>query len=642
MTVVEEVKDRLDIAEIIGETVQLRKSGKNFVGFCPFHPNTRTPAFVVFPDTGTWRCFGACNEGGDVLKFVMKKEGWDFPQALSHLAERAGIELRPRTPQQEAAEEARNQLRELLEAAVTFYRHNLLHSEAGQGVREYLQGRGLGTEILESFGIGYAPDSWEATMNYLREKGCSEANLADAGMVTERDSGGHYDRFRNRIMFPIRDARGRMAGFGARIVDPTDVPKFLNSPQTSLFDKSRILYGLDKARRSIRMTDQVVIVEGYLDVIALHQAGYQNAVSPMGTALSEPQLRELKRYSRNMVLALDSDVAGSQATLRGLTVARQTLDRDPDPVFDARGLVRHEGRLDAEIRVVALPEGMDPDDVVVEDAKAWTRLLESAKPIVNYVTEAMLAGKNLEDAKVKAEVARQVLPLIEDVADPVEREAYRQSLARRLKVDERALLPARPQRSRPRSSAPAAQEPEAGSGQNRAQNEHFCLALLLTEPEFCYRVDRQLHALGLEGLSSLDFGGTEEQMIFQAIRSALAQVEVEPMQRWRELLQGSVLEHAEMLISGVTDLNLDAPQVAEAVASDFLRLRRSRVEEMLRQLGFQQQAIQETEPSPESREDLRSLAQQVQGFIAQKQSLDQALAGRSSLPQDSGSAAGWV
>jgi DNA primase len=642
MTVVEEVKDRLDIADIVGESVTLKKAGKNLTGFCPFHANTRTPAFVVFPDTGTWRCFGACNEGGDIFRFVMKKEGWDFPQALSYLAERAGVELRPATPRQQQEEEAFGRLRELLEQSATFYRHALQHTSEGQQALGYLQGRGLKGEALEAFGIGYAPKSWDALLQHLQAKGFSEAELLEAGMVSEREGGGHYDRFRHRIMFPIRDARGRMAGFGARVMDPADQPKFLNSPQTPLFDKSALLYGLDQARKAIRAAEQAVLVEGYLDVVALHQAGYRNVVSPMGTALSERQLRSLKRFSRNIVLALDADAAGSQATLRGLNVARQALDREMDPVFDARGLVRHEGRLDSDIRVLALPAGKDPDEVVTEDPAAWPGMLETAKPIVQYVTDVLLAGRELDDPKVKAEVARQVLPLIEDVVDPVEREAYRQELARKLRVDERAVMaPSRGYRLR--RSRPAAR-PEAEQASHRparAPLDDFCLGLLLADPELSYRIDRQLLTLGLEALSSQDFAGTTAQLIFQAVRSALSQVEIEPGRRWRELLPEAVIEQAEALAAQVGELDFGLPRVVEAITADFLRLRMRRVEEMLQELGFQQQSVQENELLDQAREDMRELAGQVQQFISQKQRLDQALADRSSLLQGSPAGAGW-
>jgi len=261
MSVIDEVKDRIDIVEVIGESVKLRKSGKNYSGFCPFHPNTRTPAFAVFPESGTWRCFGACNEGGDVFSFLMKKEGWDFSEALRILAERAGVELRPHGSAEQAVDEAHQRLRTLLEAVIPFYRHNLLQTPTGAPVLDYLLARNLSEHALEKFEIGYAPNSWDATLSYLMDKGYRQQELKDSGMVSERESGGVYDRFRHRIMIPIRDVRGRMAGFGARVVDPEDVPKFLNSPQTALFDKGRMLYGLDKARKAIRTTDQAVIVE---------------------------------------------------------------------------------------------------------------------------------------------------------------------------------------------------------------------------------------------------------------------------------------------------------------------------------------------------------------------------------------------
>ncbi|HOG80059.1 MAG TPA: DNA primase, partial [Anaerolineaceae bacterium] len=388
MSNIDEIKSRVDIVDLVSETVKLRKSGKNYTGFCPFHPNSRTPAFVVFPESGTWRCFGQCNEGGDIFKFVMKKEGWDFPEALRHLAERAGIKLEPLTPERQEEEDAHERLRALLEDAVTFFKHHLLQNAAGKSARDYLTRRGLTDATIETFGLGYALDSWDAGLRYFTGKGYSTADLLAVGLITERQgSEGFYDRFRNRIMFPIRDPLGRMAGFGARILDPNDVPKFLNSPQTALFDKGRLLYGLDQARKAIRSADQVVIVEGYLDVIVLHQAGFANTVSPMGTALTEDQIRLLKRFSRRMVLALDADAAGEKATLRGLEVARQSLDRSDEMGFDARGLLRHEARLQADLRVTTLPPGADPDEVALADPQAWAKIIAEARPIVVHVME---------------------------------------------------------------------------------------------------------------------------------------------------------------------------------------------------------------------------------------------------------------
>jgi DNA primase len=625
MTAVDEVKERTDIVELIGETVKLRKSGRNYTGFCPFHPNTRTPAFVVFPDTGTWRCFGACNEGGDAFRFLMKKEGWDFPETLRFLAQRAGVDLGRRAMEAEAEPEAHARLREALEAAAAFYRHQLIETPAGRPVLDYLHGRGLEDPILESFQVGYAPDSWTATHQQLTAKGFTDRELADAGLTTEGREGTPGDRFRHRILIPIRDGRARLCGFGARAIDPHDQPKFLNSPQTSLFDKGHLLFGLDRARRSIRQQEQAVIVEGYMDVMALHQAGFANAVSPMGTALTEDQLRLLKRSTRRMVLALDADAAGDQATLRGLTLARQTLDRESDPVFDARGLLRFEGRLNAEIRVVSLPAGKDPDDIVRENPEAWQALVTGARPVVEYVLDVLTSTRPVDDPKVKAEIVQQMRPLIEDVADSVERDAYLQLLARRLQVDERALGEPRPEaRPRRRGRTETAAPPPVAAPTTDPKFERFCLGLFLRDPELLYRVDRRFQALGLDRLAAEDFTATERQVVFQAVRASLQQDEVEPRQHWRHDLDPAILEAAEAMVEAAGRVEADAGRLAAEAEAHSLRLRRRRLQSDITLLRFQLQAAQE-EPSEAG--DVRLLAHDVQRLGGQKDIIDRALSG---------------
>src|SRR5574341_1958541 len=395
-TITDEIKSKIDITDLVSEAgVKLRHAGKNYTGFCPFHDNKHTPAFVVWPDTGTWRCFGQCNEGGDIFKFVMKRDNLDFKEALNKLAERAGVEvpayIKP-TPEQK---EAYDHLRKLLEDALIFYRSHLI---ANKDILNYLRGeRGLTDASVETFGLGYAPKAWDSALSHFTQRGYSEKDLLEAGLASERDSGGYYDRFRHRIMIPIRDENGLMSGFGARIVDPNDIPKFLNSPETPIFSKGRLLYGLDRARKPIRAADQAVIVEGYLDVIALHQAGYENVVSPMGTALTEDQLRLLKRFTRKIILALDPDTAGQKALLRGLDAARQAMDREGEFRFDARGLLRNEARLQADLRVASLPDDLDPDEIVARDPAQWKQLIEAAKPIVMHVMETLAAGRRSEE-----------------------------------------------------------------------------------------------------------------------------------------------------------------------------------------------------------------------------------------------------
>ena len=537
MTATDEIKARLDIVDIVSESVQLRRTGKNHTGFCPFHANSRTPAFVVFQETGTWRCFGECNDGGDIFKYVMKKEGYDFPEALRILAERAGVELKPQTPEQQAQYEEYDRLREMMEETVTFYRHNLNNTAAGKSALEYLHERGLNDATIEAFGIGYAPKSWDATSNYFKSKGFTEQELTEAGMVTARDFGGTYDRFRHRVMIPIRDERGRMAAFGARILNPEDMPKYLNSPQTDIFDKGRILFGFDKARKAIRSQDQVVIVEGYMGVLAPHQHNFANVVATMGTALTENHLRLIKRYTRKIVLAMDSDAAGMKATLRGLEVARQTLDREAEERFDARGLMRNEARLQADIRVTTLPPEMDPDDVIKRDPKEWERLIATAKPIVVHVMDTLALDRNLDDPKTKTEIAQQVMPLIEDIPNSIERDTYRQQLARLLKVDERTLLgSASPQKSRRQRyrRSEHRQKPEKiqesfGTVSMDYRRESHILGVLVRNPEIIYQIDRGLKEHGLEPLSAHDFQHTDHQMIYRLIHQSLDQGESEPL-----------------------------------------------------------------------------------------------------------------
>ncbi len=591
-SVIDEIKARIDLVDLVSETVQLRRSGKNYTGFCPFHSNTRTPAFAVFQDTGTWRCFGECNEGGDIFGFVMKKEGWDFAEALRFLADKAGVQLKPHTPEEQAAAEEHDNLRQLLEDAVIFFRHNLLNTPAGQQALDYLHRRGLKDETIEAFGLGYAPSAWEALTSHFRARRISERELLEAGLVSERESGGVHDRFRHRITFPIRDERGRMAGFGARILNPEDVPKFLNSPQTPIFDKGRLLYGLDRARKAIRAAEQAVIVEGYLDVIALHQAGFEQAVSPMGTALTEHQMRLLKRLSHRIVLALDADAAGDKATLRGLQIARQSMDHESEAVFDARGLIGYEARLQADIRVTALPPGMDPDEVVNRDPQEWQRLVDQAKPVVLHVMETLAASRDVSDPKVKSEIAAQVLPLIQDVSNPIERDTYRQSLARLLRVDERRLpgeggftrRPAR--RASLKPSAQPALEPLRSAAAGSYAMEAFALGVLLRRPDLLYRVDRDLQKFGLQRISPDDFQHADHRAILRLLQELIDQDVAEPLNHVLNRLSLPMMEIADDLLARTAKLDPNDERVLGDLLRALLDMRKSSLAQSLEFLRF--------------------------------------------------------
>ncbi len=625
MSPIDEIKSRIDIVDLVSETVKLRRSGKNYTGFCPFHANTHTPAFVVFPESGTWRCFGQCNEGGDIFRYVMKKEGWDFPEALKRLAERAGVQLQPLAQEDRASAEEHERLRTLLEEAVTFYRHQLFHTPPGQAALDYLHRRSLKDETIEAFGLGYAPHAWEAASGYFAGKGYTLQELGEAGLVSERESGEQFDRFRHRIMFPIRDPSGRMAGFGARILDPNDVPKFLNSPQTVLFDKGRLLYGLDQARKAIRAQDQAVIVEGYLDVIALHQGGFPNTVSPMGTALTEDQLHLLKRFTRRFVLALDADAAGQKATLRGLELARQALDHGQELAFDARGLLRHEARLQADVRVTTLPAGMDPDEVVNRDPAEWAAILQAARPVVIHVMETLAAGRDLDDPKVKSEIAARVLPLVEDVPNPVEREDYRQRLARLLRVNERALIGSRPAPARTRRRrTPAAENGPAAPALTPMQPsqaaETFVLKTLLRRPDTLYLLDRSLQKASLGRMALQDFDHTDYQLLLRLVQQALEQDELEPQQYVLANIPEALQDLAQELLQPPTRPDPPLEAQLDALYRAVIRLRSNHLTESLEQIIYLQEDLQQ-------QGDLRALPYQdlLLQHIRARDLLDRAL-----------------
>jgi len=596
MTVVDDIKDRLDIVEIVGQTVKLRRTGKNYIGFCPFHSNTRTPAFVVFPETQTWRCFGQCNEGGDLFGYMMKREGWDFNEALKQLAERAGVTLAQHTPETKANEQARQDLSAILEEAAAFFRQQMLTNPSGKKALDYLHKRGLTDETIKVWGLGYAPESWSALLDHLRQKNFQPDLIVAAGLMTERDDGSIYDRFRHRLMFPIRGPYGQLVGFGGRILNPDDVPKYLNSPATDLFDKGRLLYGLDLARKSVRSLNQAVIVEGYMDVIGLHQAGFSNAVSPMGTALTEDQFRLIKRLTRNIILALDPDAAGQNATLKGLETARKVMDQESEIRFDSRGLMRFEQHLNADIRVTALPGQKDPDEIVLEDPEAWKHIIANAKPVVVHVMETLAAGQDLRDAKVKRDIAAQVMPLIDDVADAVEREAYRQQLATFLRVDERSLKSTRTELTHTRRKKIESDQSEiipsvllSKPAQKNQKLERYLLHDLFLDPEGLFRLDKTLCNLGLDPITESDFQNADTLAGFQLITESIRQVDYAAAD-YVEARMTSALEFEENpnfveVRYAPTKEKRDQHQIRAVV-----RMRLNRLEDRLDEIKFLQSA----------------------------------------------------
>lgn len=441
MSVADDIKARLDLVAYVSETVPLKKAGRNYNARCPFHQE-RTPSFVVFPETQSWRCFGACAEGGDIFSYAMKQNGWDFMEALEHLAQRAGVELQPRTPEQSQKQAAFERMLGLLEETATFFQDQLAGSVEASGARTYVAGRSLNDETIQEFRLGYAPDGWQVALEHLAGLGYSEDDVVAAGVAIRNDRGRVYDRFRHRLIIPIRDGRGRVIGFGARALRDEDNPKYLNSPQSEVFDKSRTLYGLDTARREIRETETAIIVEGYMDVMQAYQAGFRNVVAQMGTALTEEQLQILRRYADRLILALDADQAGVQATMRGLEVARQSLDDGNAAILGADGSMRRAGHLGIDMRVLEITSGKDPDDLIRENPAEFRRLVQESEPVADYVIRVGTADLDPVQATPheKEKVARQLLPLLTAAESDLQKEANVQKLAYKLHLPEKRLM----------------------------------------------------------------------------------------------------------------------------------------------------------------------------------------------------------
>ncbi|MBI5284996.1 MAG: DNA primase [Chloroflexi bacterium] len=494
MSVVEEIKQRVDIVDLISQYVTLKRAGRDYMAPCPFHAE-RTPSFHVSPARQSWHCFGACGTGGDIFAFIMKKEDCSFREALGVLAERAGVALESRRDPQEDARRAR--LFEMNEAASAFFHAQLLDNDgphAGQAAvaRDYLTERRLAPKSVEGFQIGYAPNTWDALTDFLGARGFSPKETADAGLCVEGER-GVYDRFRHRLMFPIRDERGRVAGFGGRLLPGEALgagehqPKYVNTSQSPIFDKGAILYGLDLAKDAIRSEGRAVIVEGYMDAIAAHEHGFANVVASMGTALTERQVALLKRYTHNLILALDADAAGSEGMLRGHDVLETVLPHENVPVPNWRGIVRMQETLAADIRVLVMPEGRDPDDVIRSNPELWVGLVDGAMPFLDFRFEAVAAKHDLSVPRERSAVSGELLPIIAAIPDRVLQSHYMQRLARMVQVDEATLRLDMRQPVRPRAAAPAEQEDEAGAPVRRQpaprdRREEFCLALLFRYP----------------------------------------------------------------------------------------------------------------------------------------------------------------
>jgi DNA primase len=410
---VEEIKQKLDIADVIKEYIQLNKAGVNYKACCPFH-NEKTPSFYVTPEKGIFHCFG-CNEGGDMFTFIQKMEGVEFPEALRLLAKKAGVPLKNFDPR---VTSIKNKLLDACEVTTVLWQSNLELSDIAKG---YVEGRGLTQETIKEFKLGYAPDSWDTTMNHLRSEKFNETEIFQAGLTVQKDKDkgtGYYDRFRDRIIFPIQDVHGNVIGFTGRTLKKEENAKYINTPESPIYHKGRVLYGLDKAKRAIRDAGYVVIVEGNMDVISAHQAGYKNVVACSGTALTGDQIRLLKRYTSNVALCFDTDDAGQNAAKRSV-----------DLLFAE----------EMNIKIVEVINGKDPDECIMNSVKDWEQSLKQAKLVMQFYFDKILTPDKLSNISLKKTATKELLTEINKIKDKIEQDHWIKKLAEVLQVNESLL-----------------------------------------------------------------------------------------------------------------------------------------------------------------------------------------------------------
>jgi DNA primase len=544
---VERVKEAADIVEIVSAYTDLRRSGARFMGLCPFH-DERSPSFSVDAQAKLYHCF-ACGVGGDVIKFVEEKEGLSFPEAVESLAERYGVEIEREAsdPRAEEARRRRARLTELLARTAEFYAKYLRESPQAAKARAYLAGRGLDEGVLADFGVGFAPSAWDRVLTAGQRAGYSIAELEAAGLVQKGRKGGHYDRFRARITFPVRDPRARVQGFGARALSTDSKPKYLNSPEGDLYRKSRTLYGIDRARAEITKRGRAVVVEGYTDVLAAHQAGITETVAVMGTAITPEQLRLLASYATEVVLALDADRAGREAMLRAQRVA------------GARRL---------RLRVAAMPAGEDPADLLESgDPGPFRSLIDGAVDVPVFHVRAILDEADLASPAGRDQALDEAVPVLAGMGETISRDELAREVADRLDADP-ALVMRRLTSGSEGTLAAATSTPEIVSAPRalnaRERIEHALLAMCVREP-----------ALGREFVSRL----RDEHLSSEAMRNA---------RRWLadhldNPLHGMPRDDPELL-RVVTDLKMSAerePASREAMELNFLLLEREMVEEQI-------------------------------------------------------------
>lgn len=480
MAITEDIKDRIDIVDLISSYINLNKAGSNYKAICPFH-SEKTPSFIVSPQRQTWRCFGACSTGGDILSFVMKIENIDFYTSIKQLSQQAGINIDSSLEQKKS-----DFLFEINEQAVLFFQESL-KTKTGSLAKEYINKRDLTEKTISEFRIGFSPSGNNSLVSKLLSLGFDEKQINKAGLSNVSNSTYSKDFFWNRVMFPIENKQGKIIGFGGRSLD-NSTPKYLNTPKTEIFDKQSILYGLNKASSSIKNLNCAIIVEGYMDVITAHQNKEQNVIASMGTAITEQQVNSIKRIAQDYVLAMDSDTAGQSATLRSLESAWHVLDSTNQSSYSQNTLLAL-GK-PPKIRIASLPPGEDPDSLIKNDLNAWRTLIETATPYKEFVIDIVCEKNEKTTPEGKGQIINALLPIITSSKSSVEQEHYIEILSKKINVSAKVIRSNIGRLSKPQSRNPKRQKERSNTSvtlsalqTNPYKTENFIMAILLQFPK---------------------------------------------------------------------------------------------------------------------------------------------------------------
>lgn len=542
MNELEEIKNKIDIVEYVGKYVQLKQSGRNFKGLCPFH-SEKTPSFMVSPEKQIWHCFG-CNDGGDVISFVEKIEGLSFPDAVKELASRAGVTLSQNFSQRK---EPTDKFYEINEQVCAFYEKKL-HSPEGKKSLDYLKKRGLEDKTIKTFRLGYSPAQGEIIVKELTTLGYAKEDLIKAGVATNKN-GRTIDQFRNRLMFPITNVQGKIIGFSARVLDDS-LPKYINTPETPIYHKSNVLFGFDKAKEQTRKQDHIIIVEGNMDVIFSYQAGVKNVAASSGTALTEAQLDLIKRFTKNIKLSFDVDMAGQNATKRAIELAWER---------------------NFNIKVIEVPEGKDPADLVKSDPKKWVNACKKAKYVVDYIFDSTFEKYNITNILDKKKATKELLETISRLPDPVEKEHYLQLLASQIGVSMQALQDA----LRKRKNAKNIPTKTVGdltqkTGETKTKVislEEHVFSLLLLAPQFA--------DFFFNKLTPADFGETDLLTFAKDLKGLKDSTGDIDVKEWIKTLKIEDQKYVNQLLLRIEDEFADATDenIGEEIFNAVLRLR---------------------------------------------------------------------